>query len=327
MRVYYQEVGLEEGFDLALLESNSRIVWGKEVSTCGGIKLFASLRGQEIKCWQCGCVADRWIAERHPSDPARPTLNLFATKWKKHKGRGWVPRLVMMTRDHIIPKSLGGVDDLANLRPGCEICNGNRESDMNEADTAFMLAHPELISAERLKKAEAARRRAERNLSLAKEKKRDQEDREDGDELVGGDRADHRGDRVVDLDVQDPVRLFGEGWRDLLVHPVEASSLPGSEVDQGAVIGVKPTKRELGNAIVGFTPTQIAIWATWIGKRVWKKTSNSSPKPFKSGQQVNTVKGITKHDHTDHFAFTFEEDVSKVECFRCRLYEEPELEN
>jgi len=55
-----------------------------------------------------------------------------------------------------------------------------------------------------------------------------------------------------------------------------------------------------------------------IGKRV-KKTS---PKPFKSGSKVNTVKGIVPHPiMKDLMAFTFEEDDSIVECRKCVLAE------
>jgi 5-methylcytosine-specific restriction endonuclease McrA len=58
-----------------------------------------------------------------------PVLELFA-----HTGKS----LVMMTRDHIVPVSLGGLNDVENLRPGCETCNGRRKSTMNKEDTEFM---------------------------------------------------------------------------------------------------------------------------------------------------------------------------------------------
>lgn len=71
-----------------------------------------------------------------------------------------------------------------------------------------------------------------------------------------------------------------------------------------------------------FTEEQILAWQAMVGKRVWKNPKTASkcePKPFKSGLKVNTVKGIAIHDHTTHLAFTFEEDNSAVECFRCSL--------
>jgi hypothetical protein len=83
-----------------------------------------------------------------------------------------------------------------------------------------------------------------------------------------------------------------------------------------------PTRAELGNKIVGFSDEQIKIWHSMIGKKVWKNpktTTTHQPKPFKSGLKINTVKGVAIHDHTPHLAFTFEEDSSLVECFRCSL--------
>lgn len=50
-----------------------------------------------------------------------------------------------------------------------------------------------------------------------------------------------------------------------------------------------------------------------IGKLVRK----SSNKPFKSGEKVNTVKGIATNEQTQRPAFIFEEDDSNVECWRC----------
>lgn len=42
-----------------------------------------------------------------------------------------------------------------------------------------------------------------------------------------------------------------------------------------------------------------------------------SGKPFKSGEKVNTIKGVIKHPHVNRYAFLFVEDDSYVECFRC----------
>jgi hypothetical protein len=60
---------------------------------------------------------------------------------------------------------------------------------------------------------------------------------------------------------------------------------------------------------------QIADPNSAIGKRV-KKGSN---KPFKSGEKINTVKGITDHPTLHIPCFTFHEDESMVEVRRCEL--------
>jgi hypothetical protein len=78
-----------------------------------------------------------------------------------------------------------------------------------------------------------------------------------------------------------------------------------------------------------FDEAKIASWHAMIGKKVWKNpktTSKFEPKPFKSGLKMNTVKGVCIHDRTTHLAFTFEEDASHVECFRCSLAPENRYE-
>lgn len=167
MMIFYRELGLEEGFEISKLQKNHRIVAGREVSTASGIMLFESLRGSPIKCWCCGCVADRWISCVGANDNSRPTLNLFATKHvRKTKNRAAYSMIVMMTRDHIIPKADGGIDDIENLRPGCEICNGARGTKMTEADQWFKDTHPHLVSQERLARARAKAAKAFANIEI-----------------------------------------------------------------------------------------------------------------------------------------------------------------
>lgn len=52
-----------------------------------------------------------------------------------------------------------------------------------------------------------------------------------------------------------------------------------------------------------------------IGDKVTKK----SRKPFKSSLKVNTIKGYQMHPTTNKICYTFDEDDSYVEAFRCML--------
>ena len=63
-----------------------------------------------------------------------------------------------------------------------------------------------------------------------------------------------------------------------------------------------------------FTDADVVTWSAMVGKQVMKKQ-----KPFKSGRKVNTVKALVKHEQTGNHGFTFEEDDSVVECWRCSL--------
>lgn len=154
--IYYKELSLEEGFAKLAIPRESRIIAGRECSSASGAPLFKALyhSGQKIKCWHCGIEADRWIMMQGKRElSSKPVLNLFATQISPpSKRRKYpIPQLVMMTRDHIIPKSFGGVDSVENLRPGCSDCNSMRGVTMSESDLEFMHANPHLVSAGRLK--------------------------------------------------------------------------------------------------------------------------------------------------------------------------------
>lgn len=58
-----------------------------------------------------------------------------------------------------------------------------------------------------------------------------------------------------------------------------------------------------------------------IGKKVSKTTfaKGKSPKPFKSGFLINTVKDVVNHPQLNIPAYTFIEDESYVECCRCEV--------
>lgn len=59
---------------------------------------------------------------------------------------------------------------------------------------------------------------------------------------------------------------------------------------------------------------------SFIGKKVSKyRSCGGSPKPFKSGNKFNTIKGVIVHPFLQKPAFTFVDDESYVECRRCCL--------
>ena len=160
MLIFYCEIPLEGGFEVLHQMKENRLVHGRRVSSCSGWNLFKSLEGQQIRCWECSCKADRWIADKGRYDlKSPPVLNLYGTR------EGCT---VLINRDHVIPKSLGGTDAIENLRPACEVCNGLRGNRITQEDLDFRAANPQLVSQARLahgraKAQKAAKRQPNKN--------------------------------------------------------------------------------------------------------------------------------------------------------------------
>jgi len=142
--IFYNEVAFDEGFKISALPKEDRLVRGRRVSACSGISLFQNIysKGCKITCYSCGAEADRWIADKGKKDHnSPPVLNLYGV----HNGK-----IVLFTRDHIIPKSLGGVDDIENLRPACDICNSQRGNTLSESELVFRQQNAHLVCEKRL---------------------------------------------------------------------------------------------------------------------------------------------------------------------------------
>lgn len=139
MLVYHATIDLDTGFEVLREPKGSRLVRGKSISLPSGAKLFEHLHGHGIAmtCWSCGIEANCFIVNKGQNDRmGPPVLDLFAMR---------VDGPVLMTRDHIIPKSYGGVNDVENLRIGCGPCNHGRGNELEADDIEFMRSHPELI--------------------------------------------------------------------------------------------------------------------------------------------------------------------------------------
>jgi hypothetical protein len=153
MLIYYTEVSLEQGFEVLTKEKPDRLVRGVHVNPPSGKLLFEHLwdNGHMLRCWECNRLANCWIVEKGKNDRiGSPNLNLYS--------KGEDGSYMLMTRDHIIPRSYGGVDAVENLRMACSQCNSDRGNEINQLDMEFLRAHPELLklSKRKLKLAEDA---------------------------------------------------------------------------------------------------------------------------------------------------------------------------
>jgi hypothetical protein len=68
-------------------------------------------------CHCCGIVGTRMLLDTPNEGSGSAHYNLYAE---------WNNNLVLMTKDHIVPRSKGGPDEIENMRTLCEVCNGHR---------------------------------------------------------------------------------------------------------------------------------------------------------------------------------------------------------
>lgn len=82
---------------------------------------------RQLNCVACGCPGSFFAMERNINKHGNPScekyhLNLYAVVDNEE---------VLMTKDHIVPKSLGGRNHIDNYQTMCRVCNsakGNNES-------------------------------------------------------------------------------------------------------------------------------------------------------------------------------------------------------
>ena len=89
---------------------------------------------QNPKCVSCERIGSIWMLQAHHAGEP-PHLNLYhvgeeIAEWKNLSKDG----LVMMTKDHIVPRSAGGATNWENLQTMCTICNGKKGSRMLHYD-------------------------------------------------------------------------------------------------------------------------------------------------------------------------------------------------
>lgn len=115
------EFSIEEVLPFTQLHSKER----KEY-VCDGVSWYPKMGSQRYDCFReslacakCGIVGVKFLLQKHEWD-TQPHFNLFAEKDGE---------LILMTKDHIVPRSKGGTNYLSNLQTMCAPCNHDKGSD------------------------------------------------------------------------------------------------------------------------------------------------------------------------------------------------------
>ena len=81
----------------------------------GSLRYLTFAKSQVCHC--CGIVGTRMFLDTTGIGSGSAHFNLYAE---------WNGKLVLMTKDHVLPRSKGGPDTVENMRTMCECCNGHR---------------------------------------------------------------------------------------------------------------------------------------------------------------------------------------------------------
>ena len=81
---------------------------------------YTLFKRKGVVCVTCGLTGVFFAKERYNENKNKYHFNLY--------GFNTAGKEVMLTKDHIIPKCLGGKDSQANYQPMCAPCNQNKGS-------------------------------------------------------------------------------------------------------------------------------------------------------------------------------------------------------
>ena len=89
----------------------------------GNSQRYQTFFTKGCKCAVCG-IKGKYFAKEKFADQSTYHLNLYAVDDNGEE--------ILMTKDHILPRSKGGIDDISNYQTMCKLCNeakGNKLED------------------------------------------------------------------------------------------------------------------------------------------------------------------------------------------------------
>lgn len=98
---------------------------GKKFNVYKNSQRYLLFKRSGCTCVSCGMIADKCILIAEPDGSNRGHFEFVGTKNDKY---------VIMTKDHIIPRALGGKDVLENYQPMCQECNVEKKHKCDSQD-------------------------------------------------------------------------------------------------------------------------------------------------------------------------------------------------
>lgn len=95
-------------------------------TVCVNSDKLITFKQKGVTCTECQIKGQFFVKEKHITKRGGEYfhLNLYAVD---ETGKE-----ILMTKDHIIPRSSGGLDDIFNYQPMCAICNKKKANKINE---------------------------------------------------------------------------------------------------------------------------------------------------------------------------------------------------
>lgn len=89
----------------------------------GNSQRYQTFFTKGCRCVKCGIEGKYFVKEKHLKDISFH-LNLYAIDENEKE--------ILMTKDHIIPKSKGGANDISNYQTMCKKCNEAKENRLED---------------------------------------------------------------------------------------------------------------------------------------------------------------------------------------------------
>jgi len=117
---YDVEAVLELTVPSTVPNKESKVDWDGDLIKMNSQR-YELFKHKGVVCVECGMKGTYFAKERNPQCPTYH-FNLYGVNAKGEE--------VMMTKDHIIPRSKGGANHFSNYQPMCADCNQAKGSEL-----------------------------------------------------------------------------------------------------------------------------------------------------------------------------------------------------